>query len=359
MSVGPDPAEQETLRTRITAARRLAARADLRLTGAIDDLFRPDESRLDERTRLALHRAVTAVVGQLEDDLRTRAAERLRASGAGDAADRLRHRRGEALERLTRCGVLRDRPLMDELFAQVRCDLLAEGLPAAAGEPDQASILVRLSEVDDVAVAGAARALLEADTERRAALARDGMPAGVLTAERHHQVLWWVAAAMRDGDPACDHAIVDAARQALAEHDEGRRPEALAIRLAAAIDARPGEVGELLIEALGDRRLTVFAAVLARAIGFECDAVLPLVLEPEGDRLWLALRAAGQDREAIARIALALAQADGRRDIEAFADALDAIAAVPADAAREALAPLALPRDLRLAIDALARETGR
>ena len=47
------------------------------------------------------------------------------------------------------------------------------------------------------------------------------------------------------------------------------------------------------------------------------------------------------------------------RSIERFADDLDAIAAIAPEAARSALAPLTLHHDLRLAIDALAREAMR
>ena len=44
---------------------------------------------------------------------------------------------------------------------------------------------------------------------------------------------------------------------------------------------------------------------------------------------------------------------------ESFADDLDAIAAISREAAQSALAPLTLHHDLRLAIDALAREAAR
>jgi hypothetical protein len=115
----------------------------------------------------------------------------------------------------------------------------------------------------------------------------------------------------------------------------------------------------LLVEALGDRRLILFVAILGRAVDLDFIGARAIVLEPEGDRLWLALRAAALDRPTIARIALALADADPRRDIDIFAEELDAIAAVPVEAARSALAPLTLHHDLRLAIDALAREAGR
>ena len=153
--------------------------------------------------------------------------------------------------------------------------------------------------------------------------------------------------------------IVEAAQRSLAAHDEGERPEALAVRLAIAIDARADELATLLIGALGDRSLNLFVALLGRAVDLDYDGARAIVLEPEGDRLWLALRAAGLDRATIARIALALADADRRRDIERFADDLDDIAAMPVSTARSALAPLTLHHDLRLAIDALAREERR
>ncbi|MFM9701215.1 hypothetical protein, partial [Streptomyces europaeiscabiei] len=90
-----------------------------------------------------------------------------------------------------------------------------------------------------------------------------------------------------------------AAQHNLGAHDEGQRPEAAAVRLAAAIDARASEVGPLLVDALGDRRLSLFVAVLGRAVDVDFTAARQIMLEPEGDRLWLALRAAALDRATI------------------------------------------------------------
>jgi hypothetical protein len=50
-----------------------------------------------------------------------------------------------------------------------------------------------------------------------------------------------------------------------------------------------------------------------------------------------------------------MTDADSRRDLEAFADQLDAILAIEPDEAREALAQLKLPADFRAAIEALER----
>jgi hypothetical protein len=366
MSVGPEQAERTTLGTRITAARRLGALADARLSVAIDDFFLSDDARLDERTRLTLGRMLASVVQGIEVAIRRHAARVLSGRGADTRAERLLKGHDDVVRRLSRAGLLRDRLLMDELIAQVRCGLIGEALPPAVAGPEQASLLVRLAEVDDGVVAAAARALLSAEARRRAAAEQGGVPSGMLPAERHHQLVWWVAASIRESQVAADgehadvdRAIVEAAQRALAAHDEGQRSEAAAVRLAAAIDARADEVGDLLVEALGDGRLVLFIAVLGRAADLDFEGARAIVLEPEGDRLWLALRAAGLDRPTIARIALSLADADPRRDIESFADDLDTIAAVPVDAARSALAPLTLHHDLRLAIDALAREAGR
>lgn len=306
------------------------------------------------------------MVQGIETEIRRHAARVLSAHGANESAERILRGHDDVVQRLSRAGLLRDRMLMDELLAQVRCDLIAESLPTAVGGPDQPSLLIRLADVADGVVAAAARSLLLAESQRRAAVDQNGVAPGSLPAERHHQLVWWVAASIREAhvamvgeDPAIDRAIVEAAQRSLAAHDEGQRAESLAMRLAAAIDARAEEVGELLIDALGDRRLLLFMAVLGRAADLDFPGARAIVLEPEGDRLWLALRAVDLDRSTIARIALALADADPRRDIETFADDLDAIAAMPVDAARSALAPLTLHHDLRLAIDALAREAAR
>ena len=125
--------------------------------------------------------------------------------------------------------------------------------------------------------------------------------------------------------------------------------------MAAAIDARADELPELLIEALGDGRAEFAAALIAYVQRIDLLEARALLLDPDGDRLWLVLRAHSFAREALARVALLLADADPRRDIEAFADMLDTIAAIPVLAAREALAPLSLHGDFRRAIRALER----
>lgn len=369
MSVGPDPASQDAP-SRIDAAawaEQARGRADARLAVTIADFFLDADARLDERTRLRLAQVLDGIVGAIETDIRRHAARLL--ANAGDPA------RGEAIlkpgkpggsvvARLTRARLLHDDALMGELVARVRHDLIADALPIAISGPDESSLLVRLASVPDSVVASAANALLASESRRRSANEAGTIAGSDLPAELHHRLVWWIAAAIRGdvddtGGATVDRALVDAALRSLSAHDEGERPEAVAMRLAGAIEARPDELAALLTEAIGDRRLSLFVAVLARAIGVEFEQARRMTIEPDGDQLWIALRAADLDRPTIARIALALSEADPRRDIEAFANSLDAIAAISVADARAALAPLSLHRDFRAAMRALTRSERR
>lgn len=321
-----------------------------RLAAEIADLFLPERARLDDRLRQSIMRMLSDLAGTIEADIRRHAARMLIGRGYHAAAEALTTKGGSAAARLFAAGVLRDPDLMEEVIARARAALIADALPTGADAEERPGLLIRLGDLPDRAVAGAAQALLAADS-RRAGTGSD------LPADLHHRLVWWTAAAIREDDhePVVDRTLADAAQRCLLAHDEGERPEALAARLAAAIDPLPAEVPLLLAEALGERRLTLFVALLAQALGLEGEVARMLVLDPEGERLWPALRAIGMDREGIVQVALALADADPRRDVDAMADRLDIVAAASPEAARAAIAPLALPRDFRLAIRVVGR----
>jgi hypothetical protein len=365
MSVAPYPVrDAQPPYDPVARAEDARLRAERRLAGTIADFYFDSDARLDDRTRLMLVHVLGTIVGAIESDIRRHAARLLHGAGstrAGEAV--LKAGAGSVIDRLTRAGLLRDEELMEELVARVRHDLIAASLPIEVAEPDAASLLVRLAGVPDGVVASAAAALLAAESRRRVANDHGSIGGSELPAELHHRLVWWVAAAIRDGSTGGtreeDRAITDAAERCLAAHDEGERPDAVATRLAAALDARPNELAAVLVESIGDRRLSLFVAVLAHALGIAFDQARAITLDPEGDRLWLALRALDMDRPTIARIGFALSEADPRRDVEAFADALDAIVSVGVEDARASLTPLALNRDLRMALRALTRGTRR
>lgn len=325
-------------------AARADARAERRLNAAIDDFFLAAHERLDDRTRAALHAAIGALLERMERELAAHAT-RLLSRGAGGivTADP-----AETLRRLVDAGLLRDSDLMAELIGQIRLALLGRSLVANREPGTPAMLLPRLAQGDDAVTATAARDYILADGRRDATI---GLPPDL-----HRRVVWWIAAALREGRRGmADQALVDAAVRSIDAHDEGARLDPIALRLAAAIDARADELPELLIEALGDGRAELAAALIAYIQRIDLREARALLLDPDGDRLWLVLRAHGFARDALARVALLLADADPRRDIEAFADLLDTIAAIPVSAAREALAPLSLHADFRRAIRALER----
>lgn len=327
------------------------------LSAAIDDFRVPDEGRLDERTRAALAQLLRALIDMVESEVRSHGARLLRTQGDAELADALANG-GSVACRLQESGLLHDRELMAELIARVRLDLLASGLHVQAqDDPERPSLLSRLAVHPDRLLAQSAAAVLVAESRRR------GMPdAGPLMqtdlpAELHHKLVWRVAAALRasvaEPTASLDQALADAARRSLAAHDEGERVEAVAMRLAVALDAQPDELAELMTEALGDRRVALFVALLAHALRIDFEAARDMTFDAASERLWIALRALDFDRAAVARLGVALSEADPRRNVEAFADLLDSIMAVEPAEAQAVLATLRLPADYRRAILAL------
>ena len=330
-------------------AMRGTARDDARLSAAIGDLIVPDEHRLDDRLRLAVRTELAGLVASLEADLRREGAQLLASRGEGAAAAALLDG-VEAMPSLVRAGVLRDPELMDELVAEARAALITERLPPGYDDEDgdRPGLLMRLEVDHDIAIASAARALMASDSDGAASARR--LPEGL-----HRRLTWWVAAAIRGETPgtATDRALAGAAERCLDDTDKGERTAALAARLAAALEPVAADLPRLLIDALHDRQLALFTALLARAVGVDGEVARVVVLDPDGDRLWAMLRWLDLDRPTIARIGWALGEADPRRDLESFADRLDAIAATDRTAAQAVLAPLSLPRDYREAVRAI------
>ncbi len=341
------------------------ARADRRLVAAAADLRTHPNDRLRERELVALRHAFAASCAQVEGDLRQHAARLLVARGAPEPALALAEGEPVVHAALDAAGLLATADFLAPMLTRTQMSLLAEALPVMTAQPsDRPSLLVRLSTHRDGVVASAAAAALAADARRRAAIDGDA-PRNDIAAEQQHRLVWWACAALRTvfapaaaGErPLLDRALTEAAERALAVHDEGDRAEATAMRLVQLLAPPPAERPALLVEALADRRVPLFVALLAQALELPFDTVAALVLDPSADRLWLALRAAALDRVTIAQIGLALCEADPRREVETFADMLDAIMAITPDVARAAIGALWLHPDLKAALKAL--EGGR
>lgn len=370
MSDNPiDPASGATSGAPPLLARAAAAETRVHhgLAVAIDDFFLPEEARLDERTRVALALLLRALIETVEAEIRENGAKLLGARGETRLAAAILRTEATVFERLYGSGLLRDAALMSELMARVRQDAIGAALPLhAPDDPERPSLVNRFVQHPDRALASGAMAVLVAESRRRGGLDVGQLTQTDLPADLHHRLVWWVTAALRErvgaaaesGLPVLDRALSDAAQRSLAAYDEGERLEAAAMRFATAIDAQPDELPQLLVEALGDRRIVLFIALFAHALGVSYAIGRDIVLDSAADRLWLALRALELGRGRIAQIGFALCEADPRRDVERFADALDMITAIPADEAREAIAPLRLDPDYRAAMLALERAGG-
>ena len=360
-----DPRDAQTVSapTLLSIAAAAASRAPGG-PGATFDLMLGDEHRLDEQTRFAAHNRLDAVIGAVEREIRDHASRLLQSRDATALVGAL-EAAGEAASMLRNSAALRDSGLIEEILAAVRLELIGAALPVEArDDADEESLLARLVQAPDRLVAAGALSVLGADSRRRAVADPDLLSGGDLDAEHYHRLVWLVCAAIRVSmqvpqgtDPApADSALTQAARRSLAAHDEGERPEAAAQRLAQALAPSPSELPGLLEEALEDRRIILFTALLARAMDADYDFARELVLSPAPERLWVALRGLDLPRPTIARIGYALCEADRRHDVEHFADMIDTIMALPIDEARGASVPTKLDREYRRALAALGRE---
>lgn len=353
----PSPGSSDAAQALLARAAGADGRDRSRLRHAIDDLFLPDDARLDERTRANLSQLMRSLIATVEGEVGAHAARLLAGRGEAALAERVGRADPGIADRLIASGLLRDHELVGELLDRVLEMQVGAALPVTAPtHPDRPNLAARLARSPDRVVAAGALALIVAAGARNGQATN--LPARTeLPAELHHRLVWWVAAALRGAVPgpaeALDRALAEAAQRSLAAHDAGERLEAIASRLAAAIDAQPDEIGELLQQCLADRHLPLFVALFARALGVDYATARTVVLDPAGERLLLGLRAIGLERTALAQIGLLLAEGDPRRSLEALPDAVDAAGVLAQDAARARLAPLRLHPQYRAALLAL------
>lgn len=340
------------------------ARAEARLRAAVVQLSQPDQWRIDDRTRAQVSTTLSGMIAAIEGELRGHAARSLSLHDHPALGEAIGASREGVEAALTSAGLLEAPDLVAELLARVAQDMIGEALPAQApndGESD--SLIVRLATGADSIVAAMATVYSGAEGRRRAPSEGNAALRTDLPAELHHRLVWWVAAGIAAALPpitgaeraAVDRALTDAALRSLAAHDESDRVEAAAMQLAVAIEATPAELPELAAEALRDRRLPLFVALLAQAMGVEYEMMRDIVLDPAGERLWIVARALDFPRPVLAQIGFALCEADPRRDLDGFADQLDMLLQIDPDEARLALAPLTRHPDFRAASRALAQ----
>ncbi|WP_010544001.1 DUF2336 domain-containing protein [Sphingomonas elodea] len=343
----PEPREGTSFGPTDVAARAAAAasHAQAMAEAAACEMSVPDGLRLDERTLRGMRQALERIVQDIERCLAAALAE--------SAFPGI----GPTLPLLQAAGLTADPALTAELLAQVQRAHLIAGLPHhAPDDPLQPSLLNRLADHPAPELAAAARALQLAESRAHSPEAgRWRLPPAL-----HMRLLWWVASAMREqlgasAGRALDTVLCAAVREQGADAESRNGAEAAADRLAALLAPTPREVPRLLIDALRDRSLSLFEAVLARAAAIDPADARALLLDPGSERLLLVLRALAVPRETIARIGLLLCDADPRRDLAGLVDAIDALDTIDPEAAQDVLAQLRLDPGYRAARLAIGR----
>lgn len=333
----------------IARAMAAEARAAARLTDEVFDLFLPAGARLSDRLRGASTDLLRAAVGTIERELRLGTARRLLDMGADQAAEAMLARAETVLDRLWRTRLLHDAELMGDLLGATRLALLAQALPpGASAGADRPSLVVRLAECPEQDVARAASGLL--------AISNRSGADPVLSATHRVKLVWRTAAALHEEiavEPRADHALAEAAAELISAQAGEDTIDAASIRLARVIAARPDELAGLLVETLGDRRPALFTALLAVASALGFGDTRAIVIDPDGARLWLLLRAQGLERPVIARIGVAIASADSGQNLEQLANEIDEVMTVDPETAAASFSVLALPIEYRRALDAL------
>lgn len=364
------PAEGGAYADRLRAeSARAADSARIRLSGALNDLFRSSESRLNDRDHAAMTRMLAALIGMVETDIRARLVEQGLLGDFPDLVSELGEAdRKIAWPRLQRSRVMRDDGLIMLLLR--RCDEhhLSTALRAAypARLHPETGIVGRLANHPDEILADAVQAVLLSEQRRNDSFGEPLLDRADLPIELQHRMTWWVAAALRDHMLAshdidreeADRALVSAASALLDGYDESQTIDSLAFALACRVRQAETLDDALLAGLLRDGQVALWVAGLAVRAMIDSDAVWPMLADPDASRLTLLLRSIGMERSValslLADLFLArggvAADQDERLAHAAFAfDALavdEALAAIrpwrPGDHYRRAVARLAL-----------------
>jgi hypothetical protein len=319
----------------LDGAAQLLASARARVAAAMADLALPEAFRLSDRQRITVSHLLRRLVGDVEDELRSA----LVAWFAADDSEPLRAALSSAslpiaIKVLEGGGALADPALFALLLRR------AEEHRLARAAPDR-RLLTALAGDSDETIAAAAVSLLIAESRRLDAFHEPLLAGGDLPAEVAHGLVWTVAAALRTylvarhgvAPAAADDAVTAAATAWLGRYDEGVGADAIARRLALALEARGRLDDSLLVQSVTEGALPLFLAGLSLRTGLDPQALWELLPDSVGRGPAIVLRAAGVGREAAAAMMLHLA---GREEaVGAQLDGYDALG--PEEARRRIL----------------------
>lgn len=375
---GPEPATSPdgggAYADRLLAdAARAADAARVRLSGALNDLFRSPESRLNDRDHATMNRMLVALIREIETDIRVRLSAQGLLADIGPLADELADARIPiAWPRLSRSRVMRDDGLIQLLLRRSDEHHLSTALRAAYParfNPD-AGAMDRLLNHANAAISDAAQAVLLSEQRRFDRFGDPLVGRADLPIELQHRVTWWAAAALRDHMLAshdieaedADRALVAATSALMDGYDEGVAIDRLGFALAYAVRQENALDDNLLAGLLREGQVALWVASLAVRALIDSDAVWPMLTDPDASRLTLLLRAIGMDRTValalLADLFLARGGVPGEQD-ERLARAAFAFDALSQEEAHAAIRPWRPGDHYRRAVARLALDEGQ
>ena len=267
------------------------------------DLFLDDRARLTEQERALMSAMLGALVDQVADEIRLGLPHDMLAHAEAD--------RDQVVPRLWHSGAL-DRPALILLLLSRADEQLITAACRDSRVLSDGGTVERLVGDGDGAIASAAMALAVARGRRRDRFGRLGLEFDDVPRDEAQSLVHLVAAAMRHGinglSVAIDEALADAAERLLDRHDEQRRVEVRALRLAEAL-VEAGRADDMLISELaaeGDAAL--IAALCAVRAGIAPESAWLLLVNDGGRDAMLLARLAGLERPAAAALVAALAE---------------------------------------------------
>jgi hypothetical protein len=298
----------------------LLASARERLSVALADLALPARFRLTEWQRTIVANLFAGLVRTIEEELRADLAGHFAAAGEEAAHAALTSHVAIAAPILEESEAPWSAPLIGALLRRAE----EHRLHKAAGTDN--ALLIELAGEANEGIAGEAMALLVAQGARLDRFQEPVMARNELDAELQHGLVWSVAAALRlyltdrqQIDPGkADAAIAASAGRLLAAHDEGRRVEAMALRLVRMLDKGGRLDDPFIVRALAEGSLPLFLAALAARTGLDPEAAWEIVSAPAGQGRPLLLRAAGVGRSEAGAILLALDEESAERQFDLF-----------------------------------------
>ncbi|WP_076071068.1 DUF2336 domain-containing protein [Sphingomonas montana] len=340
----------------------------VRLEALARDLFGDDAVRVDEAQRTRIRALLTTVTRTIEGRIRRDLLVRL----AGVLPAHILMVLGNMTVRVARIALDADGPVDPDLVAVLarRVDehrLVTQAHIAVTQDPllVDAPVLDGLTRHGDAGVAGAARALVERDAARRGRFDEPVLVPEDLPIDVCARLHWRIAAAIRHWidrqdvmmTGAIDRAVAAATGSALSGAAAVPDHDAVAIMLARAM-LRTGiadDAGTVAFAVEGHVAAAVAGLALRAGIGMA--AAWDMVLDPDGARLVVLLRAAAIDRSAAA--ALMLRWPDGAAPIDAIVDRMAGYDALSDAAAQDAIDLYRLDPDYVAALDAGPQARGR